>query len=173
MFKGRDKIRRYSIKNTKLFISHNREELLTIIVTAFLQDTMVVGGYKNVRHAAVRMERKEWHDGRGAAYHHRSCVLQDTMVVGGYKNVQHAARITAYRVACCRLQKWMFKGRDKIRRYSIKIRSFLSRTIGGAAHHHRNCVLQDTMVVRGYKNVQHAAVRMERKKNGMMGVERT
>ncbi|GIY17962.1 hypothetical protein CEXT_95851 [Caerostris extrusa] len=69
--------------------------------------------------------------------------------------------------------KWMFKGRDKIRRYSIKIRSFSSRTIGDAAYHHRNCVLQDTMVVVGYKNVQHAAVRMERKKNGMMGVERT
>ncbi|GIX96098.1 hypothetical protein CDAR_320301 [Caerostris darwini] len=59
--------------------------------------------------------------------------------------------------------KWMFKGRDKIRRYSIKIRSFSSHTIGGAAYHHRDCVLQDTMVVRGYKNVQHAAVRMERK----------
>ncbi|GIX96099.1 hypothetical protein CDAR_320311 [Caerostris darwini] len=59
-------------------------------------------------------------------------------------------------------KKWMFKGRDKIRRYSIKMRSFSSRTIGGAAYDHRNCVLQDTMVVRGYKNVQHAAVRMER-----------
>ncbi|GIX96101.1 hypothetical protein CDAR_320321 [Caerostris darwini] len=59
--------------------------------------------------------------------------------------------------------KWIFKGRDEILRYSIKIRSFSSHTIGGAACHHRNCVLQDTMVVGGYKNVQHEAVRMERK----------
>ncbi|GIY17964.1 hypothetical protein CEXT_95861 [Caerostris extrusa] len=72
-------------------------------------------------------------------------------------------RVTAYRVACYRLQNGCFKERDKIRRYSIKIRSFSSHTIGGAAYHHRNCVLQGTMVVGGYKNVQHAAVRMERK----------